>query len=125
MLVLSLISVVGSGLGMIVFGFVLGYPPKTLPAGGMIGLGILTNMTAFLGCCASYGQSCCLKSFLSLSLLSLSLQTSFVLALHIDFDHVMGALGKGEEDEKVEATLKTGKWVFVGLLAGRIETQMY
>ncbi|GMH39788.1 hypothetical protein BSKO_07686 [Bryopsis sp. KO-2023] len=113
------VFVVG-GLGSIIFGCILEIPPKSLPSMGMVMVGVLTLMAAMFGYCGSYGQDCCLKMFLSMALVSLALQASFVLALHFDFDKVLETIHDGKDKQRVVDTLKAGKWIFVVMLAAEV-----
>lgn len=77
--VLSTFWDVDLGDGLAVLGFVLDSSPSSALAVLLVSVGLLTACSAAIGCCASNGNRCCLRSYLILSTIAFLLQVSFCL----------------------------------------------
>lgn len=76
-IILSTFWEVDLGDGLVVLGFVLDSSPSSALAVLLVSVGVLTACSAAIGCCASNGNRCCLRCFLTLSTIAFLLQVSF------------------------------------------------
>ena len=109
-----------AGISLIAFACSVQFPITTLPAVGMLLLGILSVLSTIAGLIGSWHTRICLTAFLFMGGVSTFFQMVLVIAMHVNFDGVLADLDPHTEGkysrENVAKVLESAKWAMLVFL---------